>query len=241
MVAFGLGILVLVTTRLGGLPSALGALQQWLREHVHPLAAQAVGPGLLAGTALAMAALATGGRGWARALGMRAPFGRGLLLGFVIGLPMLLQAPLCSDGFVFTPDKLYAMVTAPVCEEVFFRGLLVMVPVYVGGCRFWPFAIAAGLVFGAAHLPWDSRISTAYTGTFLATSAGGIWFAWLVRCFDRNLWLAISLHATMNAAWALFEVADDAAGGLWANVGRVLTIVLGTLLARRRAAEVADG
>ena len=39
----------------------------------------------------------------------------------------------------------------------------------------------------------------------------------------------------MNAAWQVFAVADSAAGGLWPNVGRALTIVVGTVLARRAA------
>ena len=37
----------------------------------------------------------------------------------------------------------------------------------------------------------------------------------------------------MNAAWALFDVGGGAAGTATANVGRVLTIVLGTVLALR--------
>jgi len=38
----------------------------------------------------------------------------------------------------------------------------------------------------------------------------------------------------MNAAWMVFAVAENAAGGLWPNVGRGLTIALGTVLTVRR-------
>jgi hypothetical protein len=37
----------------------------------------------------------------------------------------------------------------------------------------------------------------------------------------------------MNGTWAVFLVADDAAGGLWANVARAATIAVGTVLALR--------
>jgi membrane protease YdiL (CAAX protease family) len=194
-----------------------------------------LGPLILVVASLLLARFAAGAGNATRALGLRAPVGKGLLLGFVIGLPMLLQAPFSSNGCAFTVEQLHAIVTAPFNEEVFFRGMLVLVPVYVGGRRFWPFAIGAGLLFGSVHVPWDDRIGMHYFGTFAATAAGGIWYAWLLRCFDRNLWLTISLHATMNAAWALFDVSDDAAGGLWPNVGRGLTIALGTVLALRRS------
>ncbi|MFN3243030.1 MAG: type II CAAX prenyl endopeptidase Rce1 family protein [Planctomycetota bacterium] len=234
-VAFALALVVLVANRLRGDIPGYRDLHIWLLTEVHVLAAQAVGPLILVVASLLLARFAAGAGNATRALGLRAPVGKGLLLGFVIGLPMLLQAPFSSNGFAFTVEQLHAIVTAPFNEEVFFRGMLVLVPVYVGGRRFWPFAIGAGLLFGSVHVPWDDRIGMQYFATFAATAAGGIWYAWLLRCFDRNLWLTISLHATMNAAWALFDVSDDAAGGLWPNVGRGLTIALGTVLALRRS------
>lgn len=232
--AFALALVVLVANRLRGDIPGYRDLHIWLVRDVHVLAAQAVGPLILVVASLLLARFAAGAGNAASALGLRAPVGKGLLLGFVIGLPMLLQAPLSSGGFAFTVEMLHAIITAPFNEEVFFRGMLVLVPVYVGGRRFWPFAIGAGLLFGSVHVPWDDRIGMQYFGTFVATAAGGIWYAWLLRCFDRNLWLTISLHATMNAAWALFSVSDNAAGGLWPNVGRGLTIALGTVLALRQ-------
>ena len=231
--AFVLALAVLVAVRMRGDIPGYGDLHIWLIGNVHLLAARVVGPLLLVGASLLLTRFAAGKGNTTEALGLRAPVGHGLLLGFVIGLPMLLQAPFSASGFAFTIDMLHAIVTAPFNEEVFFRGMLVLVPVYVGGHRFWPFAIGAGLLFGSVHVPWDDRIGMQYFGTFAATTCGGIWYAWLLRCFDRNLWLTVSLHATMNAAWALFGVADSAAGALWPNVGRGLTIALGTVLALR--------
>lgn len=50
-----------------------------------------------------------------------------------------------------------------------------------------------------------------------------------------NLWTSIFLHAVMNAAWMGFAVAENAAGGLWPNIGRGFCIVVGTVLSRRAA------
>ncbi|MCK5944377.1 MAG: CPBP family intramembrane metalloprotease [Planctomycetes bacterium] len=233
VVAIAAGVAVTIV-RLPRLVPGYAELYDWLFANVHPLAAAALPSALLVLASLIVARIAAGRGNTLAALGLRAPLLPGVLLGVLIGLPMLLQAPFSSNGTRFEIGLAHGIVTAPVNEEIFFRGMLVLVPVYVGGNRFWPFAIGAGLLFGAMHVPWDERLSTGHIGTFVATTAGGIWYAWLLRCFDRNLWLTISLHATMNAAWAVFRVSEDAAGGVWPNLGRAGTIALGTVLAVRR-------
>lgn len=233
VVAFAVGLLVLVATRLRGHVEVWVELHRWLARDVHMLAALAVGPVILTVCALLLARFAAGAGNTRRALGLDAPALRGLLLGVLIGLPMLLQAPFSANGMSLSVEDVHAIVTAPIAEEVFFRGLLVLVPVGVGGLRFWPLAIAAGLVFGSVHVPWDDRFGAGHLPQFAATAAGGVWYAWLVRRFGLGLWVTIALHATMNAAWALFDVGGGAAGTATANVGRVLTIVLGTVLALR--------
>jgi membrane protease YdiL (CAAX protease family) len=109
------------------------------------------------------------------------------------------------------------------------------VPVRAGGFAFWPVALLAGLLFGASHVPWSSALGVEHVPTLLLTGAGGVWFAWLYRAWRWNLWATIALHAAMNLAWMLFDVADDAVGALWPNVGRAATIALATVIALRRA------
>ncbi len=232
--AAAVGVAALAFLRLRPRFDAYGELVQWLRElGTPPFVLALETPALLILAALAGARCAAGPGRWVAALGLTGAAGRGLLLGALIGLPMLLQAPLSAQGLAISWTTLRAALLAPFAEELFFRGLFVAVLVRVGGFAFWPTAILAGVSFGAAHVPWSSSLGWGHLPTFLATTAGGIWYGWLLRCYDWNLWLTVSLHATMNLAWAIFAVAEDAAGGLWPNVGRALTIALGTVLALR--------
>ena len=150
------------------------------------------------------------------------------------GLPMLAQGALAGDGLRLGADTLRGVVLAPLTEELLFRGALLAIAVRCAGLPFWPCAIGFGALFGLMHVPWDGTFAFRHAGVLAATTAGGIWYGWLLRGHGWNLWATIGLHAAMNAAWMVFAVADDAAGGLWANVGRGLTIALGTWLTVRR-------
>jgi len=130
---------------------------------------------------------------------------------------------------------------APVVEEVFFRGLLVAVPVTVGGLRFWPTAIVSSLLFGALHVPWNDQLNGTHIWPFLITGCGGLWYAWLLWVFDWNRWTTIVLHSGINAAWLIFAVAGGATGdGLWSNLGRAATIALGTVIALRHRQKLPE-
>lgn len=185
------------------------------------------------------ARLATGRGRAVSVLGLGRSLREGLGFGLLAGTPMLLQGWLGRSDVDLSLSTARAVVAMPFAEEVFFRGLLVFVPVAVGGCRFWTTAILAGLLFGSLHVAWDVPLplSGGDLAVFAVTAAGGIWYAWLGRCFRWNLWPTIVLHGAMNAAWVIFGIADDAAGGLWPNVGRGLTIAAGTLLALKSAKD----
>lgn len=189
---------------------------------------------LLAGTALGARLAAGRGRALA-ALGLRGSWRTGLAFGLAAAAPMLLQAFLGRSGIALSFTTVRAVIVMPFVEEALFRGLLVFVSVALAGLRFWPTAILSGLLFGSMHVSWGAPHALDDLPVFLATTAGGIWYAWIGRCFAWNLWPTIWLHAGMNAAWQVFGVADDAAGGLWPNVGRGLTIAAGTVLALRHS------
>lgn len=215
-------------------------LHVWLREQGVPQPLRHLdAPLLLLAASLLGARLAAGHGRALHALGLRARMRAGLAFGLLAAVPMWVQAVLASDGLQFGWMLLSWAVAMPLAEEVLFRGVLVAVPVTLGGCRFWPAAILAGLLFGSLHVPWSQQLAASDLPVFAITAVGGVWYAWLCRAFDWNLWATIGLHAAMNAAWLVTGVADDAAGGLWPNVGRGATIALGTVLAlrhRRRAA-----
>ena len=67
----------------------------------------------------------------------------------------------------------------------------------------------------------------------MVTLMGGLWFAWLYIEWRENLWVPIWLHILMNFAWGLFDVSDNAMGGMGANVFRIMTIVITIVVTSR--------
>ncbi len=236
----GIGIAALVFTRLRGEIPLWRRLHEMLRDLGVPDEVRNLDSQMILLLAVALGARIAAGRHQSlRSLGLWAPVRTGLLFGLLAGAPMFLQGALSARGFELSMATVKGVLLAPLVEEVFFRGLLVAIPVRIGGIAFWPAAIASGLLFGSMHVSWTDGVGAGELPVLLVTGIGGVWYAWLVRMFEWNLWTTISLHAVMNAAWQLFAISGDAAGGLWPNVGRGLTIALGTVLAlrhRRRAA-----
>jgi predicted exporter len=63
-------------------------------------------------------------------------------------------------------------------------------------------------------------------GILLITFLGGILYAWVYIEWNNNLWVPIFLHLFMNLSWGLFSVAENALGGTYANIFRLITILL---------------
>jgi len=79
------------------------------------------------------------------------------------------------------------IVTAPLSEEIFYRGLI------FGGLQrwgFWPAALISGAVFSGVHLDTGSLIPFFIIGVALA------WLFWR----RGNLWESVAFHALFNAA-----------------------------------------
>lgn len=221
------------------------ALHRWLDSHGVPAELRNLDHWLWLALGAVAAARWTWGRGGVRrGLGLDGDVGVALRFAALATAPMLVQAVASGQAPRFQLGLVAAVVLAPVIEELLFRAVLVGIPTRRGGVPFWPCAVAAGLLFGAMHVPWTAAFSAGHVGVLAATTAGGIWYAWLLRVFAWNVWTTILLHAGMNAVWMVFGLAEDAAGGLWPNVGRGATIAVGTLLAlrqlRRRAGANGD-
>lgn len=233
--ALALALLGFAALRLRGQCDPYVALHRWLRDVGVPDAVRNLdGFALTALLAVATAVIAGGWRRAAANLGLTGSLPRGFAFAALAGLPMLAQGALASDGLRLDAGTLRGVVLAPFTEELFFRGALLAVAVRCAALPFWPCAVGFGALFGLMHVPWDGTLGPGHAGVLAATTAGGIWYGWLLRAHGWNLWTTIGLHAAMNAAWMVFAVADDAGGGLWANVGRGLTIALGTWLTLRR-------
>ncbi|MBL9079255.1 MAG: CPBP family intramembrane metalloprotease [Planctomycetes bacterium] len=231
----GTAVALFVFARLRGELGAYVAMHRWLADHGVDEAVRQLDHALwiVAGAVLA-ARLAYGRGGVLRGLGLTRGIGRAAVFALAAGAPMLLQAAIGADGVHWNTAIAHGVLLAPLVEELFFRAVLVAIPVRCGSLPFWPVAIVAGVLFGSMHVPWNATFGAGHLGVLAATTAGGIWYGWLLRCFDWQLWPTILLHAVMNGAWAVFAAADDAAGGVWPNIGRGLTIAVGTVLALRQ-------
>ena len=168
-------------------------------------------------------------------------FKYGLWAGFIGTLPMLLGTGfLANFNLTINPSAiLIGCLLAAVGEEILYRGLLF-------GQLFrhvrWGFVfagLASALFFGAGHLyQGDSWGSLA--GIFLVTFLGGMWFSWLYVEYGYNLWVPMSYHFFMNLSWAVFEVSDNALGGVGPNIFRAATIALSIWLTIRHKRKTGE-
>lgn len=164
-------------------------------------------------------------------LGIDRGFLKGLGLAFLFTSPMLIGYAFVGEwNAELTFKKLYwGVVLAAFAEELFFRGYLFGQLFRFGGWGFIPAGLLSALIFGSVHLYQANDLGSAI-GVFAVTGMGGMWFAWLYIEWNKNLWLPIFLHFFMNGYWTVFSMADNAAGGFYANVFRVMTIVATVLV-----------
>jgi len=167
-------------------------------------------------------------------LGLKGNIIRGIVLGFLGALPMLLGYALSFKfNSEITVTKIFiGSICAGFFEELYYRGFLFGILYRNTKLGFFPSIILCALIFGSVHLYQSEEFGT-MIGIFFTTFMGAGLFAWLYAEWNFNLWVPISLHLFMNLFWDLFDVSGNALGGLNANVFRIITIilvVLGTVL-----------
>lgn len=177
-------------------------------------------------------------RGFAGALGLNRPFLPGILAPLLFTLPMFIGfAVVFQFNSEITLNRmLITVIAAAFFEELFFRGFLFGQIYRYTRIGFIPAILLGALVFAAGHL-YQSRDVPTLIGIFAATFMGAVFFAWLYAEWNFNLWIPIFMHLFMNLSWLLFSVSDNAFGGAYANVFRVLTIaaaITGTLVYKRK-------
>lgn len=185
--------------------------------------------------AVVVIAIADGIRAVWKQLGLTGKLTEGLLWGFLFTLPMLIGYAI--TGSLNTEMTLMAAISGSLLpaffEELFFRG-------FVFGQLFyrvkWGFIPAAGInaiIFGLGHI-WQGNSLGESLGVFAVTFMGAAWFAWLYVEWKGNLWVPITLHLLMNFYWGLFDVDENALGGVWANVFRGMVIAISIYVTIRR-------
>lgn len=117
-------------------------------------------------------------------------------------------------------------------EEYFFRGFLFGILFRKLKWGFIPAAILGALIFGLGHISQGSTFIE-MLGVFAVTAFGAIWFSWLYIEWNNNLWIPIFVHILMNLSWSLFNVSENAMGGIYTNIFRVITIGLTIIITIR--------
>ena len=152
--------------------------------------------------------------------------------------PMFISSALIGriNDDVDVTTLLHKTLFAGFMEEVLFRGFLFGILFRRIGWGFIPAAVLGAIIFAISHLYQGSGTSE-LIGIFLATFIGSAWFAWLYIEWKENLWVPIFLHVFMNLSWTLFNVSDNALGGVYTNIFRIITItitVVATILYNNR-------
>jgi membrane protease YdiL (CAAX protease family) len=237
LIVLAAAVALVVAMRLRGHVPAVVAFHNYLASLGVPAAVRRFDATLvlLAAAFGGAAWLARGGpRGACATLGLAGPVLPSLRFTALASLPMFVAGALVGDGPTASLDLVPGVLVAPFVEEVVYRGLLVAAVHRAGGVGFGLAATVSAVLFGAGHVSWSAAPGLGDALVFLVTGAGGAWFAWLLRARGFVLADTVALHAAMNLAWMVFGVAENAVGGVVANVGRAATVAF-TIVATRRA------
>lgn len=175
--------------------------------------------GSLVGLGLVLTWLRVLHPGWTRIVGFPRPpwpdvragvvFGIGLypVVVFVVGLVLTVLFRLVTGQPVEAPEQLpsdlgpggmavaalYAVVVAPVSEELFFRGVLFRSIRDRRG--FWPGALASSVAFGLVHYVPAPALDVILLMTVMVVTGLG-----LCAIYERrgSLWASMAAHATFN-------------------------------------------
>lgn len=164
-----------------------------------------------------------------------------------LGLSLLFTAPMFIGGIVIgklqTPMHaidiyrlLAKTVFAGFFEELYFRAFLFGLLFKYTRIGFIPAILLGAIIFALGHI-YQSNDVSAKVVIFLITFIGAGYFAWLYAEWKFNLWVPILMHTFMNASWMLYALADNAMGGIYSNIFRVVTIALSivfTIIYKRR-------
>jgi len=160
-------------------------------------------------------------------LGLDKPIVKAMVFAFICTLPMFIGFPIFFEyEKEFSLDTfLVTVIAAAFFEELYFRGYLFGQIFRFSNWGFIPAVILGSILFGVVHL-YQGTSFDELTGIFLITFSGAVLYAWVFVEWNYNLWVPIFLHLFMNLSWGICAVSDNAAGGLYANLFRAMTIFL---------------
>lgn len=160
-------------------------------------------------------------------VGLNRPFLQGVFFALICTIPMLIGLAVFFD---FSTELtlntfLISVVSAAFFEELFFRGFLFGQLFRYTKLGFLPSVVIGAFLFAFVHFYQSDDIMT-LVGIFSITFAGALLFAWAYTEWNFNIWVPIFLHFFMNLFWEMFSVSDNALGSLYANIFRIMAVVL---------------
>lgn len=162
-----------------------------------------------------------------KSLGINKSITKGAFFSLICTLPMLIGYSIVFD---FNSDITWSeifrgAIIAAFIEELYFRGILFGQIYRFTKLGFIPSILYGAIIFASFHL-YQSQDLLTLIGIFTTTFLGSILFAWAYVEWKNNLWIPIFLHFFMNLFWMLFSAGENALGGVYANIFRILTILL---------------
>ncbi len=161
------------------------------------------------------------------ALGLNAAIFKPFLFALICTTPMFIGYALVFEfnNEVSTNQILIGVLAAALFEEVYYRGFLFGMLYKFTRFGFIPSVLIGALLFASAHLYQSSDLIT-MIGVFFTTLLGAVLFAWVYAEWKFSIWVPVFLHLFMNLSWMLFSAGDNAFGGFYANLFRIITITL---------------
>lgn len=159
--------------------------------------------------------------------GLDQSFLKGLAFCFICTLPILFGYMIVFEfnSKVTLTRILINVVAAGVFEEIIFRGFLFGQLYRYTKLGFVPASFLGALLFGLVHLYQSDDPMTMF-GIFVITFTGSLYFGWAYAEWKYNIWMPIFLHLLMNLYFELFSAGENALGGLYMNIFRLMTMVL---------------
>jgi membrane protease YdiL (CAAX protease family) len=160
-------------------------------------------------------------------LGLNKSITKGSLFSLICTLPMLIGYSIVFElnSEITWNEILRGAIIAAFVEELYFRGILFGQIYRFTKIGFIPSILYGAIIFASLHLHQSQDLLT-LIGIFASTFLGAILFAWAYIEWKNNLWVPIFLHLFMNLFWMLFSAGENALGGVYSNIFRILTIVL---------------
>ena len=171
-------------------------------------------------------------------LGLSGGILRAIVIAGICTLPMFIGYAIVFD---WNPEVnatriIAGVICAGLFEEIYFRGFLFGQLYRYTKLGFVPSILISAFLFAAVHLSQSQDPGTIF-GIFMITFAGAIFFAWTYIEWENNLWVPVFLHMFMNLSWMLFSAGENALGGFFSNLFRILTIafvIAGTIRYKKK-------